>query len=60
MCIGFYPYTLRFKYSLNILFLYPYEFWRKISIPFQNLVFGKYGFCLKAKFQYHKNGSNYL
>jgi len=32
----------------------------KIGFPFQSLVSKKYRFCLKAKFQYHKNGSNSL
>ena len=59
MRIGFYPYTLCFKYSFNIMFFIHMSFGENV-FPFQSLVFEKYGFCLKAKFQYHKNGSNSL
>ena len=32
----------------------------KIGFPFQSLIFRKYQFWFKAKFQEHKNGSNSL
>ena len=38
MCIEFYPYTLCFQKSFNILFLYLYMFWRK------RFFFSKYKF----------------
>ena len=59
MCIGFYPYTICFK-CVSISCFRIYTSLGKIGFPFQNLVFEKYGFCLRPNILYHKNSSNSL
>ena len=53
MYIGFYPYTMCFK-VVSISYFCIYMCFGENGFPFQSLVFGKYGFRLKAKFQYDK------
>ena len=59
MYIRFYPYATYFK-VVSISCFCIYMSFGENGFPFQSLVFGKYGFRLKTKLQYHKNGSNYL
>ena len=50
MCIGFYPFTLCFKYSLNILFLYPIQVLEKMVFHFKIQVLENTDFGLKPNF----------